>query len=115
MQEDTAESPEGAIRIDAGQLRSHELVALDPQGRSDFNLMQNFRAAQFRLHYYAFDILMPKGRSVVGLPLSERRVLLETVLPRDSQVSQSAVVPNLPDSLRFVQLHGLEGVEQASH
>ncbi len=34
-----------------------EVVALDGQGRSDFNLLQNFRSAESKIHYYVFDIL----------------------------------------------------------
>jgi ATP-dependent DNA ligase len=29
-----------------------EVVALDNQGRSDFNLLQNFRSAESKIHYY---------------------------------------------------------------
>jgi ATP-dependent DNA ligase len=35
-----------------------ELVALGPDGRPDFNLLQNFRSAESRVIYYGFDILM---------------------------------------------------------
>src|ERR1700676_4610525 len=49
-----------------------ELVALGPDGRPDFNLLQNFRTAESRVVYYAFDILIHKGRDLTKLPLSER-------------------------------------------
>ena len=35
-----------------------ELVALGPDGRPDFHLLQNFRSAESRIVYYAFDILV---------------------------------------------------------
>jgi bifunctional non-homologous end joining protein LigD len=35
-----------------------EIVAMDSAGRSDFNLLQNFRSAELQIHYYAFDVLM---------------------------------------------------------
>src|SRR5580692_8250624 len=35
-----------------------ELVALGPDGLPDFNLLQNFRSAEVRILYYAFDILI---------------------------------------------------------
>src|ERR1700734_567771 len=35
-----------------------ELVALGPDGRPDFDLLQNFRSAESRIVYYAFDILI---------------------------------------------------------
>jgi ATP-dependent DNA ligase len=38
-----------------------ELVALGLDGRPDFNLLQNFRSAESRIVYYAFDILVHEG------------------------------------------------------
>jgi ATP-dependent DNA ligase len=46
-----------------------ELVALGPDGRPDFNLLQNFRSAESRIMYYAFDILIHKGRQRRASPL----------------------------------------------
>jgi hypothetical protein len=53
-----------------------ELVALGPDGRPDFNRLQNFRSAELRMIYYAFDILMHQGRRLTELPLLERRAIL---------------------------------------
>src|ERR1700722_16133555 len=39
-----------------------EVVALDAQGRSGFNLLQNLRSAESKIHYYVFDILAHKGK-----------------------------------------------------
>jgi ATP-dependent DNA ligase len=38
-----------------------ELVALGPDGRPDFNLLQNFHSAESSILYYAFDILVHRG------------------------------------------------------
>jgi ATP-dependent DNA ligase len=46
------------------------IVAVDDEGRSNFNLLQNFRAAKLRIHYYAFDVLMYKGKSLIDRPLA---------------------------------------------
>lgn len=54
-----------------------ELVALDDNGRPDFNMMQKFRSAASRIHYYIFDMLILKGRDLASLPLSERRAFLK--------------------------------------
>jgi hypothetical protein len=35
-----------------------ELVALGLGGKSNFNLLQNFRSAESHITYYAFDVLM---------------------------------------------------------
>ena len=68
-----------------------EVVALDAEDRSDFSLLQNFRSAQTKIHYYAFDILMLKGKLLTMLPLVERRRLLEKVLPINDHISLSVV------------------------
>src|ERR1700722_1398744 len=44
-----------------------EIVAVDTQGRSDFNLLQNFRSTESKIHYYAFDLLMLKGKSLLEM------------------------------------------------
>ena len=53
-----------------------EVVALGADGRPDFHLLQNFRAAESRIVYFAFDILISEGRSLMQRPLSERRAIL---------------------------------------
>jgi ATP-dependent DNA ligase len=57
-----------------------ELVALGPDGRPDFNLLQNFRSAESRIVYCPFDILVHKQRNLTQLPLSERRAILNSVI-----------------------------------
>jgi len=94
-----------------GTVLDGELVALDAKGRSVFNLLQNFRSAEAQIHYYAFDILVLKGKDLTQLPLSERRVILNKVAPANDHVSLSAVSPGpLSKLLKFVKTHGLEGV-----
>jgi DNA ligase D-like protein (predicted ligase) len=88
-----------------------EVVALDAENRSDFNLLQNFRSAETKIHYYAFDVLMLKGKPLIRLPLAERRIILAKVLPINDHVSLSAVDSGpAAHILKFAQKHGLEGV-----
>jgi ATP dependent DNA ligase domain len=88
-----------------------EVVALDEQGRSDFNLLQNFRSAESKIHYYLFDILALQGRDVSMLPLAERRKILDKALKRNDHISTSpAEVGSSAKILTFVKQHGLEGV-----
>src|ERR1700733_12799482 len=68
-----------------------ELVALDDEKRSNFNLLQNFRSAELRIHYYAFDVLTHKGKSLLEKPLAQRREILAKILPRNKHISLSAV------------------------
>jgi DNA ligase D-like protein (predicted ligase) len=88
-----------------------EVVALDQKGRSSFTLLQNFRSAETRIHYYAFDILVYRGRYLMDRPLVERRAVLEKVLPRNDHISLSAVDHGSgAKMLKFIRQHGLEGV-----
>src|SRR6266566_6852271 len=68
-----ADLPEGTV-LDG------ELVAIDDNGRPDFNLLQNFRAEASRIHYYIFDLLRWKERNVTGLSVIERRALLKSLV-----------------------------------
>ena len=64
-----------------------ELVALDDDGRPNFNLMQKFREAASRIHYYVFDVLVLRDRDLTKLPLSERRRLLKSEIAiRDERI-----------------------------
>ena len=68
-----AELPEGTV-VDG------EVVALDESGRPNFNLLQNFRSEASRIHYFIFDLLICQERDLTGLPLRDRRKLMESLL-----------------------------------
>ena len=54
-----------------------ELVALDAQGRSRFQLLQNAERETSRLLYCVFDLLYLDGEDLRGKPLLERKAQLE--------------------------------------
>jgi bifunctional non-homologous end joining protein LigD len=88
-----------------------ELVALDEQGKPNFNLLQNFRSAESHIMFYAFDILVRRGEDVTRQTLLKRREILQsTIRPHDhvgvSQVSHQTA----KEMLAFVKSHGLEGI-----
>jgi DNA ligase D-like protein (predicted ligase) len=88
-----------------------ELVAIGPDGRSNFSLLQNFRSAESQIHYYVFDILNYKAKQLTALPLNERRAILDKVVPRNEHIEIAAVESGSASTiLKFVVLHGLEGV-----
>ena len=96
--------PEGTV-IDG------ELVAMGPDGRPNFNLLQNFRSAESHITYYAFDILVHKDRDLTMLPLSERRAILSSVIKPGDHVALSEVSnQTAAQILSFVRSHGLEGI-----
>jgi DNA ligase D-like protein (predicted ligase) len=87
-----------------------EIVAVDESGKTDFNLLQNFKSAASKIHYYAFDVLVHKGKLLTQNPLEERRVILNKIVPQNEHVTVSAVDNSASHLLAFVQRHGLEGV-----
>ena len=58
-----------------------EIVALDQDGRISFNLLQH-RSRATALQYYAFDLLIYRGHSLLKVPLQRRRELLADALDR---------------------------------
>jgi ATP-dependent DNA ligase len=45
-----------------------EVVALDEQGKPNFNLLQNFRSADSHIMFYAFDVLVHRGEDLTKRP-----------------------------------------------
>ena len=69
--------------IDARQaIVDGEVVALDEDGRPDFSLLQTKLGGKRRsgLVYQAFDLLYLDGRSLLDVPLEDRKRLLRSVL-----------------------------------
>jgi bifunctional non-homologous end joining protein LigD len=57
-----------------------EIVAVNDDGRVSFNLLQHHRSKAQAILFYAFDLLVYKGRSLTGVPLETRRELLTAAL-----------------------------------
>ncbi len=89
-----------------------ELVVLDRSGRSDFGLLQNYvTTGKGYLVYYVFDILWLEGHDLRGLPLIDRKHILQEVLPRMPQVRNSGYFENEGMALfGEVVKHRLEGM-----
>ncbi|MCF2506017.1 DNA ligase D [Dyadobacter sp. CY107] len=64
-----------------------EVVVINDKGHSDFGALQNWRSeADGELVYYVFDILWYEGKSLVDLPLTERKAILQSIVTEDSPV-----------------------------
>ena len=90
-----------------------EVVALDAEGRPSFNTLQNYGSAGAPLHFFIFDLLILKGRDVMGESLTKRRELIEMhVLPKLADpIRYSPVLDgSLKDLVRSVKAQGLEGL-----
>jgi bifunctional non-homologous end joining protein LigD len=57
-----------------------EVCALDDQGRSSFQLLQNQGETNHPVVYYAFDVLFEGAKDLRGLPLTERKDHLSEIL-----------------------------------
>ena len=89
-----------------------EVVALDERGRASFNLLQHRRSKASAIRFYAFDLLIYRGRSLLALKLTERRALLaETLALLNESVRFSENFDVDPDELlRGAKELGFEGV-----
>jgi bifunctional non-homologous end joining protein LigD len=89
-----------------------EIVAIDGQGASHFEWLQNWgRDPQGSLKYCVFDILWCDGRDVREMPLLRRKALLKSVLPKSDVFVFSDDVER--DGLKLfeeMQIRGLEGM-----
>jgi bifunctional non-homologous end joining protein LigD len=98
-----------------------EIVALDPEGRSSFQLLQALELGEMRppLFYYAFDLLRLDGEDLMQQPLLERKSRLEKLLKRaPSLVRYSASLGDdaaaLLPQVRKLGLEGLIGKKKDS-
>jgi bifunctional non-homologous end joining protein LigD len=66
-----------------------ELVALDENGISHFQLLQNALRHKAKLLYRAFDLMFQNGEDLRGLTLLERKARLKSILPRHRLVAFS--------------------------
>ncbi len=90
-----------------------EVMALDDAGRPDFGLLQERLgdATAHGLVYQAFDLLYLDGRSLLNVPLEDRKRLLRSVLRPHPRVRFAAHVSG--EGLAFYEAaraQGLEGV-----
>jgi bifunctional non-homologous end joining protein LigD len=93
-----------------------EIVALDENGRSSFQLLQAIELGQERspVFYYAFDLLRLNGSDLRELPLEQRKAKLETLLKHPPgnirySASLSMDAKKLLEEARRLGLEGLIG------
>lgn len=90
-----------------------EIVALKHDGSADFGALQNWKNTQrSKLRYYLFDILWLEGYSLLSLTLSQRRKILEAIIPQEhetiklSQAYQTSGIDFL-DAAKRMKLEGI--------
>lgn len=123
----TARYPEltadGAPHLAVGDaLVDGEIVALDASGRPSFSRLQNrmhlTKAREIErevirtpIAYYLFDLLRLDGHDLTGMPLRDRRALLETLVAGvDAPIVVPPVFDDLEAALETSEAFALEGV-----
>jgi bifunctional non-homologous end joining protein LigD len=103
---------QGIKGIEDGVILDGEVVALDAQGRPSFNLLQNYKTKATPLIYYVFDLLAYRKRNLTGLPLRQRRELLNELLAAAGDPMRISAALNAPaaDVIAAVKEQGLEGL-----
>jgi len=91
-----------------------EVVALDDEGRSSFQLLQarEMEGRKSPVYFYAFDLLQLDGKSLISLPLEARKNVLEKLCAGtgDSIRYSGAIGGDAEQLLEEVKRHGLEGI-----
>ncbi|MEY2601662.1 MAG: bifunctional non-ous end joining protein LigD [Verrucomicrobiota bacterium] len=91
-----------------------EVVALDDEGRSSFQLLQalEMEGRKAPLRFYVFDLLELDGKSLLGLPLEQRKQVLAKVCESvgDPIRYSAEITGDVKSLLAEVQRRGLEGL-----
>jgi bifunctional non-homologous end joining protein LigD len=72
----------GLRKLQVDAVLDGEIVAVDPEGRVDFQALQNYlHRGEGEAIYYVFDILSVAGLDIRPLPLRKRKAVLAKILP----------------------------------
>jgi bifunctional non-homologous end joining protein LigD len=91
-----------------------EVVALDDEGRSSFQLLQALEMEGWKspVYFYAFDLLQLDGENLLGVPLEARKNVLEKLsTDADDPIRYSGAIGSEAEPLLDeVKRRGLEGL-----
>jgi DNA ligase-1 len=107
-----------SLPIPPGTILDGEIVVTDSNGKPDFEAMQsrflrtkNLDGQQY-VSYCVFDVIYHKGETVAKLPLIERKVILHSLIPKDTALLSKvlSVEGNGTVLFNLCQAQGLEGI-----
>ncbi len=92
-----------------------ELIALDKDGRVSFNILQHHRSQAQAILFYAFDVIIHRGRRLIHVQLETRRELLSDITAdlktRTPLIGLSDTLDTTPAELiPLVKEFGFEGI-----
>ena len=101
--------------IDDGTMLDGELIAVDSEGKPDFEILQlrsRSRKNKAHLQFVAFDILFSNYKQVTSIPLSERKKLLAVSIPEDQQtlVVHNFIIGMATSYFHLIEENQLEGI-----
>jgi DNA ligase D-like protein (predicted ligase) len=102
-------------RLPIDTLLDGEIVAIDKSRRISFNLLQHHRSHAQALLFYAFDVIVCRGKNLLSTPLEKRRALLselfEDLGQNASFIGLSETMDATPaDLIRVAKEIGFEGI-----
>ena len=103
---------ESLRQLDRRAVLDGEVVAVDSEGRSRFQLLQNYqKTCKGQLLYYVFDLLYLDGRDLRGLPLRRRRELLSGIIGGQANLRLSEEIEETGTAFfKAAMERGLEGI-----
>lgn len=92
-----------------------EVVALDEKGRSSFQLLQSYQMAGVKkppLFYYVFDLINLDSKELTGVPLFQRKAMLQTLVENVSPAIRfsPSIKADSARLMREMKARGLEGL-----
>ncbi|KOP81502.1 RNA ligase family protein [Cytobacillus solani] len=106
------------VDIPSGTVLDGEIIVTDPEGKPDFEaMMSRFMSKrnileENTLSYVVFDVIQYKGKAVSRLPLTERKQLLNEIIPQDTSLISKVkyIEGNSTAYFDLVKQLGLEGI-----
>lgn len=100
------------LKIKHSAVIDGEVVALNSNGISDFQMLQNYqKTGKANLAYYVFDLLWLEGHNLRNLPLTKRKEILKDIIPETGQIKFSEQIFEKGNELfKAAQKAGLEGI-----
>jgi bifunctional non-homologous end joining protein LigD len=99
------------LNLKADVILDGEIVTLNEEGVPDFDELQTVNGqAKRNLYYYVFDLLWIDGKSIMSLPLVERKAALKDLVKNNPVIKYSDDFHNGLALFEQVKKLGLEGI-----
>jgi DNA ligase D-like protein (predicted ligase) len=106
---------EACEHLPSHTLLDGEIIVLNKDGRVSFNIIQHHRSQAQAILFYAFDVIIHRGRRLIHVPLETRRELLNDITAdlktRTPLIGLSDTLDTTPAELiPLVREFGFEGI-----